>query len=78
MNSTKETTDRNWGHCQHCKHFASPARVPLPAEEARCLHRELGKYDLAVFGASGWLGFDLRPGLGRGVEDPPEPVVTAT
>lgn len=62
--------NRNWGHCQHCKYFASPARVPLPTEEARCFHPQLKKYELVVFGASGCKGFELRPGLQPAVEEP--------
>lgn len=65
--------DRNWGHCQHCKYFASPARAPLPTEEARCLHPELSKYELVVFGASGCSGYELRPGLHPSVEEPAAP-----
>lgn len=68
----KKATNQNWGHCQHCKHFASPARAPLPAEEARCLQPELGKYELIVFGASGCRAFELRPGFQASIEEPPE------
>ncbi len=53
----------SWGHCQHCKHFASPARMPLEDEEAACRHPVLSKYQLLVFGAGGCNGFDLRPGI---------------
>lgn len=60
----------NWGHCQHCKHFASPARKPLPNEEARCMQPTLSGFHLKVFGASGCTGFELRPGLDRSVEEP--------
>lgn len=62
--------DRHWGHCQHCKHFASLARLPLPTEEASCLQPELSRYELRVFGASGCTAFELRPGLDRDVEEP--------
>lgn len=62
--------NERWGHCQHCKYFASLARIPLPNEEARCLQPELSRYELIVFGASGCTGFELRPGLERSVEDP--------
>jgi hypothetical protein len=62
--------DQKWGHCKHCKYFASPARIPLDAEEARCLHPVLSKYELEVFGASGCSGFELRPGLPADVEQP--------
>jgi len=52
-----------WGHCQRCKFFASPSRIPLEDEEAACEHPELARYELRVFGASGCNGFELRPGL---------------
>jgi hypothetical protein len=65
----------NWGHCQHCQHFDSPARVPLSTEEARCLHGELRKFQLVVFGASGCRGFTLRAGLQPSVEEPPGTLV---
>lgn len=57
--------DHQWGHCEHCKFFASPAPVPLDAEEAECKHPILSKYGLHVFGASGCNGFQLRPGLSQ-------------
>lgn len=60
----------NWGHCQHCQYFASPAKMPLPTEEARCKHPQLSQYELVVFGASGCNGFELRPGLQPAVEEP--------
>ena len=60
----------HWGHCQHCKYFASPARMPLPNEEARCMQPELARFELKVFGASGCKGFELRPGLAPEVEEP--------
>jgi hypothetical protein len=63
-------TDESWGHCQHCKHFASLARIPLPNEEARCRHPVLSRFELKVFGASGCKGFELRPGLEPEVEEP--------
>ena len=40
--------DDNWGHCQHCKHFASPARAPLSTEEATCSRPELAKHGLTA------------------------------
>lgn len=61
---------KNWGHCQQCRYFASPARAPLPSEEARCLQPQLEKYELIVFGASGCNAFSLRPGLQPTVEEP--------
>ncbi|WP_224240281.1 hypothetical protein [Hyalangium gracile] len=60
----------NWGHCQHCRYFASLARIPLAGEEARCLQPELSRYDLKVFGASGCKAFELRQGLSKEVEEP--------
>jgi hypothetical protein len=63
-------TERSWGHCQNCKHFASLSRKPVASEEARCLHPDLSRYDLKVFGSCGCRGFELRPGLGREVEEP--------
>jgi hypothetical protein len=62
--------DHAWGHCQHCRYFASPARIPLPNEEARCKQPDLSRYDLKVFGASGCNAFELRMGLEREVEEP--------
>lgn len=62
--------DNQWGHCQHCKHFASLARIPLPNEEARCKQPDLARYELKVFGASGCRAFELRAGLERSVEEP--------
>jgi hypothetical protein len=63
-------TDRTWGHCQNCRYFASLSRKPVASEEARCLQPELSRYDLKVFGASGCRAFELRPGLGKEVEEP--------
>jgi hypothetical protein len=60
----------NWGHCQHCKYFGSPARAPLVNEEAACKHPELSRFHLVVFGASGCNGFELRPGTPADVEAP--------
>lgn len=59
-----------WGHCQHCKHFASPARAPLGTEQAPCMEPHLRPYRLLVFGASGCTQFELREGLPRNVEEP--------
>jgi hypothetical protein len=64
-----------WGHCQHCKHFDSPAHTPLPNEEARCLHPELHRFQLVVFGASGCRGFALRAGLQPDIEGPPDVIL---
>jgi hypothetical protein len=51
---------KTWGHCQHCKHFGSPARIPLANEEAPCKQPELSRYTLIVFGASGCDAFEMR------------------
>jgi len=67
--------DFTWGHCKNCKYFASPAVVPLEEEEARCLHPELSRYSLTVFGASGCCGFDLRSGLPASIEQTGVPIV---
>ena len=58
----------SFGHCKHCRHFASPARKPLDLEEARCLQPHLQNYELIVFGASGCNAFELREGLMATVE----------
>lgn len=63
-------TDTKWGHCQHCKYFASPARAPLVAEEAACKQPELSRHGLVVFGACGCTLFELRQGLREDVEEP--------
>lgn len=62
--------NHQWGHCEHCKYFASPALVPVGSEEAKCMHRALSKFNLLVFGASGCSAFELRPGLPESVERP--------
>lgn len=62
--------DSNWGHCNHCKHFGSPARSPLGGEEAACRHPTLGKHRLLVFGAGGCDLFTLRAGMTPEVERP--------
>jgi hypothetical protein len=64
--------NRKWGHCMHCKFFASPAKVPLANEEARCLHAELSRFNLTVFGTNGCTGFELRDGLSPRVEQAPD------
>ena len=69
------TTDHSWGHCKHCKFFASPARVPLSTEEARCMQPQLSRFSLSVFGASGCSAFELRQGLPSTVEE--QPVLSA-
>lgn len=51
-----------WGHCMHCKHFDSPAQLPLENEEASCRHPVLETYQLRVFGTNGCSGFELRAG----------------
>lgn len=61
-------SDRQWGHCKHCKHFGSPAAQPLEAEESRCLHPALSRYELRVYGSNGCNGWELRPGLAPQVE----------
>ncbi len=62
--------NNNWGHCQNCRYFGSPARVPVATEEARCLQPQLAKYELKVFGASGCRAFELREGVSRSLEEP--------
>lgn len=56
-------SESSWGHCNHCKSFESPARMPLGTEEAACGHPELRRHSLRVFGASGCNLFSVRPGL---------------
>ena len=68
-------SNHSWGHCKHCKYFASPARVPLSTEEARCMQPQLARVQLVVFGASGCSAFELRQGLPPTVEE--QPVLTA-
>lgn len=58
----------HFGHCKHCKYFASPAPKPLDLEEAPCNEPKLKKYDLRVFGASGCNAFELRRGLAETLE----------
>lgn len=60
----------DWGHCQHCKYFGSPARNPLSNEEAACQQPELSRYHLVLFGASGCTLFELRPGTSDRAEEP--------
>jgi len=62
--------DDQWGHCQHCKHFGSPARAPLGTEEANCNQPELAEHKLSVFGACGCTLFELRAGVAPEVEQP--------
>jgi hypothetical protein len=62
--------NHKWGHCEHCRFFASPALVPVGNEESKCMHPVLAKYDLLVFGAGGCSGFELRAGLPESVERP--------
>jgi hypothetical protein len=61
----------NWGHCKNCRHFASPAALPLDTEEAVCKQPALAKFSLTVFGACGCSAFELRSGLPTSVEQPP-------
>jgi hypothetical protein len=42
----------------------------LVNEEAACKHRELSRFQLIVFGASGCTGFELRPGISAETEAP--------
>jgi hypothetical protein len=65
--------DDLWGHCQHCKHFGSPARVPRGSEEAACNQPQLSRHGLMVFGTSGCKLFELRAGLDPRVEQQPCP-----
>jgi hypothetical protein len=69
-------SDRVWGHCQHCKHFGSPARIPIGNEEAACQHPTLVKYQLLVFGAGGCNCFELRPGLAETDEQPTSDLIS--
>lgn len=66
---------KQWGHCMHCKFFASKARQPMGSEEARCVQPVLSKYELRVFGSCGCTGFELRPGLPADVEQPAMPII---
>lgn len=66
----KRKQDKKWGHCRHCRYFASPAKAPLDGEEAACKHPELSKFVLHVFGTSGCNAFELRAGLSKTVEEP--------
>ena len=61
--------DEKWGHCRSCKHFTSPARVPLGTEEARCAHPALSKFSLTVYGSCGCSGWELRAGLPEQIEE---------
>jgi len=63
-------TNGNWGHCNHCKHFGSPAQAPLGGEEAACREPRLAKFQLRVFGACGCNRFALRPGISEAAEKP--------
>lgn len=62
--------DARWGHCRNCKHFGSPARIPLDSEEASCREPTLVTFELRVFGAAGCNHFELRPGVSRHAERP--------
>jgi len=62
--------DNHWGHCQHCKHFGSPAAAPVVSEEATCNQPELARHKLAVFGACGCTLYELRAGFDERVEQP--------
>lgn len=59
-----------WGHCQHCKYFASPARVPVATEEAACNEPRLAAHKLVVFGSCGCTLFELRAGVQPTAEEP--------
>lgn len=56
-------SDETWGHCKTCKHFGSPARRPLGAEEARCNAPALKPFALRVYGSNGCNQWELREGL---------------
>jgi hypothetical protein len=60
-----------WGHCKNCRHFASPAAVPLGEEEASCKQPSIAKFELTVFGACGCNAFEVRLGLPDTVEHAP-------
>ena len=60
--------NHKWGHCMHCRYFASPAELPLASEEAFCHQPELSRFRLMVFGTNGCSAFELRPGLPTDVE----------
>lgn len=62
--------DNQWGHCQHCKYFGSPANAPLASEEASCKEPQLAAHKLKVFGACGCTLFELRAGFDERVEEP--------
>jgi hypothetical protein len=67
----KTTSSQNaWGHCSHCRYFASPARSPLDGEQASCKEPTLAKFALRVVGTCGCNHFTLRPGLSTTVEQP--------
>jgi hypothetical protein len=70
--TTKGATMANdkWGHCQHCKHFGSPAHAPLVNEEARCNQPQLSRHQLTVFGACGCTLHETRPGLSEDTAAP--------
>ena len=61
----------NFGHCKHCRYFASPSKRPLELEEAPCTEPRLRAFGLITFGASGCNAFTLREGLSERVELPP-------
>jgi hypothetical protein len=61
--------NNKWGHCRNCKFFASPARVPLGSEEARCEQPTLAQFRLTVYGSCGCKAWELRAGLPDAVED---------
>jgi len=65
-----EGEEENWGHCKSCKFFASPARVPLGSEEARCAQPTLARFSLTVYGSCGCNTWELRQGLSLSSEEP--------
>jgi hypothetical protein len=67
-----------WGHCMHCKHFDSPAQLPLATEEANCQHDVLRTFKLRVFGTNGCSGFELRAGIPLATERPDGQLVLDT
>ena len=67
----EESRNSKWGHCRSCKFFASPARVPMGSEEARCAQPTLEKYRLTVFGSCGCSAWEVRAGLPESIEEQP-------
>ena len=53
-------SDRAWGHCQHCQHVGSPARLPLGNEEKLASLIQQGS-NAASLKESRRTGSSLRP-----------------